>query len=154
MRRRLRLLRIAKRSGVVVCLMVVAIHIASAWWCVTAWSATRKYSYRSFYIGSGAVELRWRTDQWDGPAAGAWGLYRHQAPPMIWTPAVTRGPLPRLQWPFVSIIIPLWVLLLIAAIPTLVLWRLDRRPKPGHCPCGYNLTGNVSGVCPECGRRV
>ncbi|MCC6360305.1 MAG: hypothetical protein IT450_16300 [Phycisphaerales bacterium] len=21
-------------------------------------------------------------------------------------------------------------------------------------PCGYNLTGNVSGVCPECGRKV
>lgn len=25
----------------------------------------------------------------------------------------------------------------------------------GTCPyCGYNLTGNVSGVCPECGRPV
>ena len=23
----------------------------------------------------------------------------------------------------------------------------------GHCPaCGYDLTGNVSGVCPECGK--
>ncbi len=26
---------------------------------------------------------------------------------------------------------------------------------PGHCQtCGYNLTGNVSGVCPECGTPV
>ncbi len=25
----------------------------------------------------------------------------------------------------------------------------------GTCPyCGYNLTGNVSGVCPECGTAV
>jgi hypothetical protein len=25
----------------------------------------------------------------------------------------------------------------------------------GHCRnCGYNLTGNVSGVCPECGERI
>ena len=36
-------------------------------------------------------------------------------------------------------------------IEPLVLER-DRRYPPGHClKCGYNLTGNVSGVCPECG---
>ena len=37
------------------------------------------------------------------------------------------------------------------------LWRdPDYRPfGPGHCQkCGYNLTGNVSGVCPECGEAV
>jgi hypothetical protein len=28
-------------------------------------------------------------------------------------------------------------------------------PPAGHCRrCGYNLTGNVSGVCPECGTPV
>ena len=27
-----------------------------------------------------------------------------------------------------------------------------QRPRSSHCPaCGYNLTGNTSGVCPECG---
>lgn len=31
----------------------------------------------------------------------------------------------------------------------------DRRIREGHCPfCDYNLTGNESGTCPECGRRV
>jgi hypothetical protein len=30
-----------------------------------------------------------------------------------------------------------------------------RITPPGHCPnCGYDLTGNVSGVCPECGEKV
>ena len=27
--------------------------------------------------------------------------------------------------------------------------------RPGHCQsCGYNLKGNLSGVCPECGTGV
>ncbi len=39
-----------------------------------------------------------------------------------------------------------------AAVPTLLVWRFGRKPiKPGHCRCGYNLTGNQSGKCPECG---
>ncbi len=30
-----------------------------------------------------------------------------------------------------------------------------RRRERGACvKCGYNLTGNVSGVCPECGERI
>jgi hypothetical protein len=36
------------------------------------------------------------------------------------------------------------------------LWVRDRRRAwPGQCVhCGYNLTGNISGRCPECGREV
>lgn len=34
-------------------------------------------------------------------------------------------------------------------------WRDRRRLAEGQCLlCGYDLTGNVSGVCPECGRSV
>jgi hypothetical protein len=45
---------------------------------------------------------------------------------------------------------------LIVALATAYLWWSDRRRiPPGHCrKCGYNLTGNVSGVCPECGQRI
>lgn len=47
--------------------------------------------------------------------------------------------------------IPLWIWFLAIGAPTLWLWRFDHHPKPGHCPCGYDMTGNQSGVCPECG---
>ncbi len=70
-----------------------------------------------------------------------------------------------LEWPSVNrypevtgllVRVPLWMPLVLTAIPTAWLWHRDRPPPPpGHCQsCGYNLTGNVSGVCPECGERV
>jgi|ERR1043166_7193137 hypothetical protein len=47
---------------------------------------------------------------------------------------------------------PLWIPLLISAILLLTFWRISRRPLKGHCKtCNYNLTGNTTGICPECG---
>ena len=41
----------------------------------------------------------------------------------------------------------------VVATPTAILFYRDRRRiPPNHCQrCSYNLTGNVSGRCPECG---
>ena len=52
-----------------------------------------------------------------------------------------------------ELVIPLWLLFLLSAAPGVVLlWRHRRRRVPGFCrKCGYDLTGNVSGRCPECG---
>jgi len=50
---------------------------------------------------------------------------------------------------------PLWLPLMLGIVPTAILWYRDRRPPKGHCQaCGYDLTGNVSGVCPECGEAT
>jgi hypothetical protein len=66
-------------------------------------------------------------------------------------------------WPSMSlhslvsaVLIPLWMLSAAMFVSTAVFWRLDRQHIPlGHCRrCGYNLTGNVSGRCPECGAAV
>jgi hypothetical protein len=51
-----------------------------------------------------------------------------------------------------------WMIVFWLLLPTLwfILW-LRRRlsPDPLACrTCGYNLTGNISGVCPECGTPV
>lgn len=57
----------------------------------------------------------------------------------------------------------IWLpVLLLATAPTWFLIRYsigplrrNRRSKLGLClNCGYDLTGNVSGVCPECGSEV
>lgn len=48
--------------------------------------------------------------------------------------------------------IPLWLPFLAFAIPTAFFRRFALRQPAGHCQrCGYDLTGNVSGRCPECG---
>jgi hypothetical protein len=36
----------------------------------------------------------------------------------------------------------------------LVHWRHERRKRNPCVHCGYSLTGNVSGHCPECGHRA
>ena len=55
-----------------------------------------------------------------------------------------------------SVDVPLWCPFLVLLGPTLFLWWRDRRrSRAGHCRrCDYDLTGNTSGVCPECGTEV
>lgn len=56
-----------------------------------------------------------------------------------------------------------WAIVVSAVIlPSVMLVFLDRRvarrkrldPTPRCKACGYNLTGNVSGICPECGTHI
>ena len=62
---------------------------------------------------------------------------------------------------FHEVLVPHWMVGLAAALPGL-LWGLSfipylerkRRIREGLCAaCGYDLTGNLSGVCPECGAQ-
>jgi hypothetical protein len=53
-------------------------------------------------------------------------------------------------------IVPLWIPLLVIAVPSVFLWfRVARAMRdPKHCSaCGYDCTGVPEGaVCPECGK--
>jgi len=51
--------------------------------------------------------------------------------------------------------VALWFPTLLVGLVTSMLWYRDRPRIPeGHCGrCGYDLTKNESGVCPECGMR-
>ncbi len=63
--------------------------------------------------------------------------------------------------PLSAVTLPIWLpVAVFGAYPTLrliksLVRRRRRRRNPNNCTnCGYNLTGNVSGVCPECGINI
>jgi predicted RNA-binding Zn-ribbon protein involved in translation (DUF1610 family) len=52
--------------------------------------------------------------------------------------------------------VPFWFIFLLELMLAIIWLRWRRsQPRPGTCTaCGYDLTGNVSGVCPECGKPL
>jgi len=55
------------------------------------------------------------------------------------------------------VIVPAWFAVCLLATPLAFALRssaFSRPPRAGFCRCTYNLTGNTSGVCPECGMAV
>ena len=197
MKRRSRLLRLAKWSGVVLFACVAIASIASMWLTVVWNSGQPDTTYRhfdrdpaggvEFNLSSGLFGVGWRptipplelqesirvekgelpphpTAGRRAPRRAGWTVRTH-AFYFRWWPAF-RVILPMTYTTNISgktttqrwtqrVTVPLWIPLVLIAIPTAFLWwRESRRPKPGHCPCGYDLTGNVSGKCPECGRET
>jgi hypothetical protein len=147
MTRRARIRRVLKWMGMMACLAAVTLSALSSRYTFFCYGSDTRvqilggnvwifYDRPSGEFRAGAVAL----------AAGwSWRLpHLHRN-----LPAYTRGISP-------SILVPLWLVLLVTAVPTLWLWCRDLRRFPaGHCcKCGYDLTGNVSGRCPECGRAV
>lgn len=79
-------------------------------------------------------------------AGGPQFRLRRATGPPVWLPSAK-------PWGYV---LPLWIPLVLVAMPTVILWTHDHRPIPLQCctSCGYNLTGNTSGTCPECGEAM
>ena len=63
-------------------------------------------------------------------------------------------------WQYTSIGVPFWLISLLLGLYPMVAfvrgpYRRYRRRRKGLClKCAYDLTGNVSGVCPECGEKI
>jgi hypothetical protein len=92
----------------------------------------------------------WRPGELRDIAASPWKLTFQPGLPTQWWPGVLRSGNNRGTWDD-YVWIPLWIPLVMAGVLTALLWWRARPARPGHCRCGYDLTGNVSGRCPECG---
>lgn len=153
MRRRLRVRRVMKWGGL---LLVVGSGIV--WLVSIAFSFTwYNYSEKTYmaspclYLSAGRVSIcpevmsrgmSWfkcsRNTEWYCSLGFAWECFN-------------SSPWYRPDW----IDIPLLAPFLLVALPTAFLWWRDRRYPAGSCQhCGYDLTRNTSGTCPECGTAV
>jgi hypothetical protein len=154
--------RFLKWSGLGLSLLIAGTWSASAWWRVNYEKLLGDGSLSSYHISRGCLEVdRWSYyevtdcipgDGWwvDGSLSGSgfkWSL------PSIDIDEYQLGVIHEYH---LGVTVPLWTPFLLVAIPTAILWWRDRRRfRQGHCQhCGYDLTGNVSGVCPECGTAV
>jgi hypothetical protein len=153
--------RILRWAGLIVSLVILltwALSVPWAWKCIVSRQPAAivlsgaGYRYRMLIIHQGCgVWHDFRTDAspWSLSFGGRFSVEHYPAYPR-WLPEAHPG------FGSAYYLLPLWMPFLFFAIPTGVLWYRDRRRIPaGHCrKCGYNLTGNLGGVCPECGEKV
>jgi hypothetical protein len=164
---------IAKWTGTLAVILILLTLVASQWYAL-CWHETRLVLFAhapvragwerhlGFGIDSGEAFFGWTAD-WRHPLPFApTGVSVNRIPYSpdrfaLWLSSFFR--LPEARWTATtstrSVHVPLWTPLLCFIVPTLWLWHRDRYNKPGHCQrCRYDLTGNTSGVCPECGARA
>lgn len=135
-------------AGTVACVAIVALYPVSINASAAYWSHGLRKTI-SLRNGQFGVLL------WNGPEIFTYG---DRIPSVFWC---LYEPRHAVLWGFDSVvdqagtlvILPLWAPLVAFALPTAYAWWRCARPPPGHCKkCGYDLAGNGSGVCPECGK--
>ena len=137
-----------KWSGAVLTVLLLVVWVGSGWW---HFSLKCNEGGGICNLEAGQLVVLWLhpTEEWSGlPAARLerrsgdfnWGFFGRRLP------IVRRGLV------LYVVGVPIWSLALAAVVPSAWLWYRDRRRAPGLCnKCGYDLRGNASGVCPECG---
>ena len=158
MARRSRTRRVLKWVGVALCVAVVALAVVTMRWRIRWQSASKNYGGVAF---DGAVGVFWVPSnplQIVNPSPAGWAVdvLRPSWSGTLygWSQAAL---LPKSGWnlPARYVSVPLWLAFLLVMLPTAVLWRRSRGSEPGLCSfCGYDLTGNISGRCPECGEAT
>ncbi len=148
-----RIHRIVKWLGLLSCLAVAAAFAVSERWAIHWVSPTTRYGLG---VGAGAFVVGWR------PAGWLRGSERYPASPG-WMVASLADGTQTVWWVRRSMLqvwsgieVSLWIPFVILVVPTIFIWLRERkRIPPGSCrQCRYNLAGNSSGICPECGTEI
>ena len=134
-------------TGTALCVLIAAAFVVSGFWGIRFLVPMSRGPGISVMAGSVRVVTVETITMPDTVTPHSYGLFR-------WNSWIARRAsfgkkgLFRLEF-------PIYAVFLAVAIPTLLVWRFWPKPvKPGHCRCGYDLHGNESGVCPECGVEV
>lgn len=138
-------------GGLVLCAVILVVWFVGRWRGATLGFAGSKEACE---IGLGQGRLHYsrvrgslrRSIPWEG-----WHFTHDALPQPGWTWLPVRRDIGTIS----LLVLPLWIPFLVLALPTGWLFYLDRRAVPGHCPkCRYDLRGNTTTVCPECGHAV
>ncbi len=160
MRRHSRTRRVLKWVGLVGCVVTVLVFAATWVWSARFfWWAGPDVRRIDTYPGNlRYVSIYDLKESQSFPRADQGLSITHVLPPQRNMRNLARWPTLTSRYHFATgtsgwtVLVPLWFVFLMFAAPTAILWYRDRRPPKGHCQaCGYDLTGNVTGVCPECG---
>ncbi len=157
---RQRLRGMCKWSGVLCCALIVGLWVLSAFrailWDRSSTARIRQLSvaagyvqYLDVYLPQPVTRMKGNGHAPDVPTAHlTWTIIPLNPP--IWNSFLS----PSLGQSGPGFVCPLWIPLVLIALPTGSLFWSDRhkRTRVGRCAmCGYDLTGNTSGTCPECG---
>jgi hypothetical protein len=128
--------------------LLLILWLASGWY----WIFLSDTRFARTYAFNGRIDLSWQQNYVQATALAYGELSNGQFPGWQrgggWNVSFANG-LPTLSGPIVDLLV---ATLVIAAAG--LFWPLRRR-RHGHCKaCDYNLTGNESGRCPECGSPV
>ena len=142
--------RIARWACAVVALATVALWVYSSF---RLWSAT----YGPWGIGNETT--------WPGTLILSYATTATPGPFFYSSKNVPRGEVNLLPWSYgwfrkwptapgvYRVTVPFWIPLAVSLLG-FVLRRPKRRPPHGCRKCEYDLTGNVSGICSECGTPI
>ena len=131
-------------------LILAAVLALASNWYVEYYDWTGKTKYLVAFVHTGVVVLTESGNNPTAPRRGkGWRINRANTQSTIWPRIRFKSSLNQF-----SVWVPLWCPILLLTLTSALTWRGKKALYPSCSSCEYDLTGNTSGVCPECGAAI